>query len=73
MPRANVHQIGNMILSVPSLKEQTKLVKYLDDENSQIDLVIEKIEKNIKFLNEYKKSLIHHVVTGKVDVRELAV
>ncbi|MCG2826249.1 MAG: restriction endonuclease subunit S [Thermoplasmatales archaeon] len=59
-------------LIVPSLKEQSLIVQYLDKATSKIDNTIQKIEKKIGLLEEYKKSLIHHVVTGKVDVREAA-
>jgi type I restriction enzyme, S subunit len=55
------------------LDEQERLVGYLDNENLRINSIIQKIHQNIELLEEYKKSLIHHVVTGKVDVREVAV
>ncbi|NAT10704.1 hypothetical protein C4E22_04030 [ANME-1 cluster archaeon AG-394-G06] len=54
----------------PSSSEQIKIVQYLDKATSKIDKTIQKIEKKIKLLEEYKKSLIHHVVTGKIDVRK---
>ena len=49
---------------------QDKIVTYLDFEISKIDKTIEKIKENIDLLEEYKTSLIHHVVTGKIDVRD---
>ena len=55
-------------LSVPSKPEQTQIVQYLDKSTSKIDQTIKKIEEKIELLEEYKKSLIHHVVTGKVMV-----
>lgn len=54
---------------LPSLSEQTTIVNFLDKATAKIDKTIKLIEKKIKLLEEYKKSLIHHVVTGKVDVR----
>ena len=65
--------IENLSIVVPNIREQNLLLDYLDKETSNIDLIIKKIQKNIELLEEYKKSLIHHVVTGKVDVREVAV
>ena len=56
-------------LILPSFREQQQIVEYLDKQTSLIDRTIKKIELNIELLEEYKKSLIHHVVTGKVDVR----
>lgn len=69
----NQTQTGNFIILNPPLNEQKQIVKKLDNETSKIDLTIQKIQENIELLEEYKKSLIHHVVTGKVDVREVAV
>jgi type I restriction enzyme S subunit len=56
-------------LIAPPLSEQTAIASYLDKATSKIDKTIKKIEDKIRLLEEYKKSLIHYVVTGKVDVR----
>jgi len=55
---------------IPKKEEQEGVIEYLDKATSKIDKTIRKIEDKIKLLEEYKKSLIHHVVTGKVDVGE---
>jgi type I restriction enzyme S subunit len=60
-------------LIVPLLSEQKQIVEYLDKATAKIDKTIQKIEQKIILLEEYKKSLIHHTVTGKVDVREVKV
>jgi type I restriction enzyme S subunit len=65
----NQTQTANFIIIVPPLPEQTAIANFLDKATSKIDKTIELIEKKINLLEEYKKSLIHHVVTGKVDVR----
>ena len=54
----------------PPLDEQIKIAEFLDNETLKIDEIIDKIQSNIEFLEEYKNSLIHHVVTGKIDVRD---
>ncbi|MBT6049589.1 MAG: restriction endonuclease subunit S [Candidatus Scalindua sp.] len=59
-------------LILPPKPEQVPIVKSLDKHIVNIDKTIHKISKNIELLEEYKQSLIHHVVTGKVDVREVA-
>jgi type I restriction enzyme S subunit len=53
---------------VPNKLEQEKIVNFLDSNIKKIDQIISKIQENIQLLEEYKKSLIHHVVTGKVYV-----
>jgi len=65
----NQTQTANFFIIIPPKEEQQKIVDYLDKATSKIDKTIQKIEQKIKLLEEYKKSLIHHVVTGKVDVR----
>lgn len=65
----NTTLVKNMPITLPSKEEQKQIADYLDKETSKIDKTIEKIEKEIELLKEYKKSLIYHVVTGKIDVR----
>ena len=69
--RASLGQnlLNNLNILLPPMDEQKQIADYLDKETSIIDKTIEKIKVNINLLEEYKTSLIHHVVTGKVDVR----
>lgn len=55
-------------LPFPSLSEQQAIADYLDQKCAEIDSVIEKREKMIDLLTEYKKSLIYECVTGKKEV-----
>lgn len=66
-------KLKEITFPVPNKREQTQITDYLNVKTTKIDQTIQKIQKNIELLEEYKKSLIHHVVTGKVDVREVAV
>lgn len=59
----------NLIISLPCVDEQNKIVSFLDDKITNINKSISKIQENITLLEEYKASLIHHVVTGKIDIR----
>ncbi len=68
----STYPILNSYILVPKKPEQLQIVQYLDKATSKIDETMQKIEKKIELLEEYKKSLIHHVVTGKVDVRGFA-
>jgi len=71
--RVSTDFIKNFMMVTPPKQEQTKIVKYLDKATAKIDKTIQKIEEKIRLLEEHKKSLIHHVVTGKVDVRGVEV
>jgi len=68
----NFEQLGNFIIFHPNKELQQKIVHHLDQQTSKIVKTIQKIEKKIEFLEEYKKSLIHYVITGKIDVRSVA-
>lgn len=65
----NTETIGLIPIPLPPKKEQLQITQYLDKATSKIDKTIKKIEEKITLMEEYQKSLIHHVVTGKVDVR----
>ncbi|MBN2251616.1 MAG: restriction endonuclease subunit S, partial [Candidatus Altiarchaeota archaeon] len=64
----NLEMIGQIKVPVPKKSEQVNIAEFLDKHTSRIDQSINKIEQKINLLEEYKKSLIHHVVTGKIDV-----
>ena len=66
----STHDLASFPVLKPSKKEQHQIVQYLDKATSKIDKTIKIIEKKINLLEEFKKSLIHYVVTGKVDVRK---
>lgn len=53
---------------VPSYKEQVEIVEFLDKKCANIDKTINDRNLVINKLQEYKKSLIYEVVTGKKEV-----
>ncbi len=60
---------GNMqIVFCPDLNEQQEIIDYLDGECARIDTIIEKRERMIELMTEYKKSLIYECVTGKKEI-----
>ncbi len=50
-------------IPVPPLSEQQQIVSFLDSKTSQIDELIQKKERKIELLKEYRTSLINQVVT----------
>ena len=66
----NTETIGSIRIPTPPKPEQLQISEYLDKATSKIDQTIQKIEEKIELLEEFKKSLIHNVVTGKVDIRD---
>lgn len=63
-----VQTIEKLRILLPPIAEQRKIVKFLDTIYDYVGSKIEKVEKMIEKLEEYKKSLIYEVVTGKKEV-----
>jgi type I restriction enzyme S subunit len=55
-------------IALPPLSEQRLITRFIDNRTNQIETLIEKAERGIELLTEYRTALITDVVTGKVDV-----
>ncbi len=64
---------GDINVVIPSRAEQDEIVSLLDDKCGQIDVLIEKLNSEISFVEELKAVTISDVVTGKVDVRDVEI
>lgn len=73
MPRANSDFILNLKIVVPDLSEQKKVVEKILESQNRINKVIEVIIKKIESMENLKQSLISEVVTGQIDVRDIAI
>ncbi|MEA5536112.1 restriction endonuclease subunit S [Crocosphaera sp. XPORK-15E] len=73
VPDLGLKQIAKFTLSVPPLDEQKQIAEYLDQKTTQIDQQKAKIKEAIELLKEYRTSLITNAVTGKIDVRQVAI
>ena len=65
--------LQNFPMVVPPIEEQKQIADYLDQKTQQIDTVVEKEEKRISLLKEYRQSLISSAVTGKIKITEAMV
>ena len=61
--------LKNMHVILPSYEEMIQIADFLDSKCSKINESVERSNKIIKKLEEYKKSLIYNAVTGKIDCR----
>jgi type I restriction enzyme S subunit len=61
----NVTKVGRFPVPLPSVEEQERIVRFLDERIGEIQRTQRAIEKQIEILNAYRKSLIHECVTGK--------
>ena len=68
----NWSKLAELPIAIPSIKEQRQIADYLDERCVDVDEAILRQEQLIAKLEEYRKSLIYHAVTGKIDCREEA-
>ena len=59
-------------LPVPPVSEQSRLIELIAVETSAVSTAISRLTREIDFLREYRTRLVADVVTGKLDVREVA-
>ena len=73
--RASLGQnlLKQMPVVVPSLEEQKEIAIYLDSLHEKFTRLIDATQKEISTMIELKNRLISDVVTGKIDVRDIAV
>ncbi|RTJ33922.1 restriction endonuclease subunit S [Campylobacter jejuni] len=58
----------NLKIPLPPLKEQEQIANFLDEKCKKIDLLIEKTEKQIKLIKEYKTTLTNQAVCGRINL-----
>ena len=68
----NCSMISALSVPVPPLKEQERIVNFLNIQKEQFDNTVNKANQEINLINEYRTTLISEVVTGKIDVRTAA-
>jgi type I restriction enzyme S subunit len=69
MSNINSTIIGRIPVVVPPLDEQKRIVDHIDAQTADIDAAIERTERQIGLMQQYRTSLVTEVVTGAVDVR----
>ena len=69
-PKLTADALKNIPIVYPAdKKEQTQLVEYIKDAINKYSNIDKKTKRNIKLLQERRKTLISVAVTGKIDVR----
>ena len=63
--------VANLLVTLPPLSEQVRIVIHIDSAVRRVDAVIAKTREQITKFQEYRMALISAAVTGKIDVREL--
>ena len=60
------------VVFLPDREEQINILKRTDELTNKLSIAINRTEREIKLLDEYKNRLVSDVVTGKLDVRQAA-
>ena len=68
----NSTTLGAFPLVLPEVKEQEQILGAIENETLALDSAIDRAQREIDLIREYRTRLIADVVTGKVDVRHLA-
>lgn len=72
-PGLAVSNILNQKVCFPPINEQRKIAVYLERQCTFIDNLIDNINRIISLLQEYRTRLVADVVTGQIDVRNVAI
>ena len=70
--RLYTDRFGPIRITIPPIDEQYSIVAYIDRETSGLNTAISRFEREIELLREYRTRLVADVVTGKLDVRDVA-
>ena len=68
--RLQTASFKDFLVPWPAFDEQARISSFLDERCAVIDEAIARQEQLIDKLGEYRKSIIHHAVTGKIDCTE---
>lgn len=68
----NKTTIGNLRILLPSITEQTRILQSLGSDTKPVNDAITRTEREIALIREYRTRLVADVVTGQLDVRDVA-
>ncbi len=68
-----VYDMKKARIPIPPINEQKLIISHIEKETSQLNQLIQTIEKEIALTQEYRTALIAEAVTGKIDVRAFVI
>lgn len=69
-PNISSNDIGEISIPIPNHQEQNEIISFIEEYSIKVDSKINKTQKLIDLLTEYRTALISEVVTGKVKVTD---
>jgi len=73
VPAIGEGEVREIRVPLPPRVEQRQLVEYEQEESASVDALIANTQHEIDLIREYRTRLIADVVTGKIDVRGIAI
>lgn len=71
-PNLNTGIVRRIVCPLPPLFEQDAILSYVAERSTPLNTAIARIEREIALMQEYRTRLTADIVTGKLDVREVA-
>lgn len=68
-PRLRFSTFGEMPLPIPPKEEQDAICRFIEDQKSEVDQVIQRTRKEIELIQELRTTLISDAVTGRIAVQ----
>ena len=65
-PGINADDLAKIEVPIPPIETQKKIASFLDEESAKIDVLVEKVNKMLGLLEEYRSALITSSVTGQI-------
>lgn len=72
VPGVDRKDLFDIVVAVPPSDEQSDIVEGIESRTRQLNGMTSQVEREIALIQEFRTRLIADVVTGKLDVRELA-
>jgi type I restriction enzyme S subunit len=73
-PAISEAQLGTLHVALPrDLSEQNDILECIGSETAAFDSAIEKAQREITLIHEYRERLIADIITGKLDVRHVEI
>lgn len=72
VPGVDRKDLFDIVVVVPTISEQTNIVRSIESRSSELSHAIKRIGLEIERIQEFRARLISDVVTGKLDVRAVA-
>lgn len=70
--RINLQAAAARSVALPSLEEQERIVAFVASATEPLNVNVNRLEHEVELLLEYRTRLVADVVTGRLDVREVA-